>query len=163
MNEDKKSGFNQIPKTIKNNMSDIRNVEHITAKEKLKWRCKCQHVDESGKAVIFRSDNKHSEYTGNPLFVCRLCGSYLDIGEITEEDLEKAMDTVCRAADIIKLRLRPNQSEDDQENYKTMWKLQFMLKSNKFSDLFRAARRRNKNNRRSSGDNGFSSSAPRSH
>lgn len=165
MNDDKKHGMSKIPKNIKNGMSDIRNVEAITNKQKLKLRCKCQHVDESGKTVLFRSDNKKSEYTGNPLFVCRICGSYLDIGEITDEDLAVAADTICRAADVIKMRLRPAQNEEDEESFKTMWKLQYMLKSDKFKDLFRAARRRNKNNRRSgNGDGmGFISGAPRSH
>ena len=89
---------------------------------------------------------------------------FLDFdGEVTEEELKSSIDTISRAADVIKMRLRPNLSEEDAEKYKKIWKLQYLMKSGEFIDLFKAARRRNKNNRRSGGDNGFSSSAPRSH
>ena len=71
-----------VSKRIKNDMSSIRDVENITAKQKLKLRCKCQHIDENGKTMLFRSENQKSDITGNPLFVCRLCGSYLDIYEV---------------------------------------------------------------------------------
>ena len=76
-----------VSKRIKNDMSSIRDVENITAKQKLKLRCKCQHIDENGKTMLFRSENQKSDITGNPLFVCRLCGSYLDIYEVTEEEV----------------------------------------------------------------------------
>ena len=75
---DIKKSKNKTGATIKNYMTDIRNAETIAAKEKTKLRCKCPHTDENGKALLFRSDNKKSEFTGNPLFVCRLCGAYLD-------------------------------------------------------------------------------------
>lgn len=161
--KDNKKGTNKIPKEIKNGMNDIRNVEKVTVKEKLKLRCKCQHTDESGKTVLFRSGSEKSPITDNNLFVCKICGAYLDIGEITEEELERSIDTICRAADIIKMRLRTSQSEEDHENFKTVWRIQYMLKSGKFKDLFTAARRRNKNNNRRSGGDGFSIGAPRSH
>ena len=41
-----------VSKRIKNDMSSIRDVENITAKEKLKLRCKCQHIDENGKTML---------------------------------------------------------------------------------------------------------------
>lgn len=153
----------KVSKMIKNDMSDLRNVEAITAKQKLKLRCKCQHIDENGKTMLFRSENQRSDITGNPLFVCRLCGSYLDINELTEEDLKVAVDTVSRASDVIKMRLRPNLSEDDEAKYKKTWKLQYMMKSGEFTDLFKAARRRNKNNKRSNGGGDFISGRPMSH
>lgn len=164
-NNNKKNGIGKIPKVIKNNMSDIRNVEKITAKEKLKLRCKCQHVDENGKTVLFRAEgqNSKSPITGNPLFVCRLCGSYLDIQEITEEQLDEAIDTISRAANIVKMRLRPNQSDDDLDNYKAMWKTQYLLLSGKFTDLFKAARRRSNKKRSSGNDGGFIAGSPMSH
>lgn len=168
---DKKKEFGKIPKEskgkgskiVKNNMVDLRNVERITNKQKVKWRCKCQHIDENGRSTVFRSDNKRSEITGNPLFVCRICGAYLDLGEITEEKLAEAMDTISRASDIIKFRLRPEQSDEDMENYKMIWKTQYMMKNGKFADLFKAALRRNKNKKRSGGDGGFTIGAPRNH
>lgn len=161
--KDNKKGLNKIPKEVKNGMNDIRNVEKVTVKEKLKLRCKCQHTDESGKTVLFRSGSETSPVTGNHLFVCKICGAYLDIGEITDEELERAIDTICRAADVIKMRLRTSQSEEDHESFKTVWRIQYMLKSGKFKDLFTAARRRNKNNNRRGGNSdGFSIGAPRS-
>lgn len=152
-----------VSKRIKNDMSSIRDVENITAKQKLKLRCKCQHIDENGKTMLFRSENQKSDITGNPLFVCRLCGSYLDIYEVTEEELKSAIDTISRAADVIKMRLRPNLSEEDAEKYKKIWKLQYLMKSGEFIDLFKAARRRNKNNKRSNGSGDFISGRPMSH
>ena len=98
---DIKKSKNKTGATIKNYMTDIRNAETIAAKEKTKLRCKCPHTDENGKALLFRSDNKKSDFTGNPLFVCRLCGAYLDIGELTEEDLASAIDKVSCAAEIV--------------------------------------------------------------
>ena len=154
MNDNKKSGKDKTATTIKNYMTDIRNAELITAKEKTKLRCKCPHVAENGKAMLFRSDNKKSDITGNPLFVCRLCGAYLDIGELDEDDLNTAIDRICRASDIIKMRLRPATSDDDANNYKAIWKIEYMLRSGKFSDLFKAARRRNNKKRNNNGNNG---------
>lgn len=162
MKDDKKKGGHKIPKVIKNNMTDIHNVEKVTAKEKLKLRCKCQHIDESGKAVLFKSNDKKSDITGAPLFVCRLCGSYIDISELTEDELNKSIDNVCRAIDIVKMRLNSEKSEADHENYKTVWRIQYTLKSGKLTDLFKAARNRNKKNKRSNGFDGFTVGAPRS-
>lgn len=161
----KKSGAGKIPKIIKNNMMDIRNVEKITAKEKLKIRCKCQHVDENGRTMLFRADgpNSKSPVTGNPLFVCRLCGAYVDIQEITEDELVRSIDTICRASEHIKMRMRPAQSDADREKFKRTWKTELFLKD-EFSDLFKAARRRG-NKRRSNGmgDGGFIAGRPMSH
>lgn len=158
-----KNKGNKIPKIIRNSMSDIRNVEKVTAKEKLKVRCQCQHVDEGGKAVLFKSDKEKSPYTGAPLFVCRICGQYIDISEITEEKLEDSMDTIARAGDIIKMRLRAEQNEEDEKNLKRVSKIIYDMRSGKFRDLFRAARKRNNNGRRNGGggDSGFISGSPR--
>ena len=139
---DKKKSKNKSGAMIKNYMTDIRNAELIAAKEKTKLRCKCSHTDENGKTLLYRSDNKKSEFTGNPLFVCRLCGAYLDIGELTEEDLASAIDKVACASEIIKMRLRPDINEDDEAAFKSVWKTEYFLKD-KFPDLFKAARRRN--------------------
>lgn len=163
MKPDKKSVMGNIPKNIKNGMSDIRNVEKITAKEKIKLRCKCQHCDDSGHTMLFRSENLKSDITGNPLFCCRLCGAYIDIGEIADDELTRSIDTICRTANVIKMRLRPKQSEDDKEAYKLTWRIQYVLSNGKYVDLYKAARRRGKNKqRRSGGDFGFTSGAPRS-
>ena len=150
---DIKKSKNKTGATIKNYMTDIRNAETIAAKENTKLRCKCPHTDENGKALLFRSDNKKSEFTGNPLFVCRLCGAYLDIGELTEEDLASAIDKVSCAAEIVKMRLRPDTSEDDADIYKSVWKTEYFLKD-KFLDLFKAARRRNNKKRNNNSNNG---------
>lgn len=162
MNDNKKSGKGKTAATIKNYMSDLRNAELITSKEKVKIRCKCPHTDENGKAMLFRSDNKKSDITGNPLFVCRLCGAYIDIGEISDEEVEKSADTLNRMCEIIKMRLRPETSEDDADNYKAIWKTQYMIRSGKLSDLFKAARRRNNKKRSGNGGGGFTAGRPMS-
>ena len=159
---DKKNVKDKTASTIKNNMSDIRNVEFIAAKEKTKLRCKCPHVDENGKTMLFRSGNETSEYSNNPLFVCRLCGAYLDIGELTEEDVNEAIDVIIRASEIIKMRLRPSTSEDDATNFKAVWKMMYFLKGGKFLDLFKAARRRNKKRNGGSNNSGFTAGRPMS-
>lgn len=160
--EKMKHGSNKAQKVIKNNMNDIRNVEKVTAKEKLKIRCQCQHTDESGKTMMFASHEKKSPYTGAPLFVCRLCGQYVDISEITEEELDKSIDTIARAAEIIKIRLRPERSDEDKKAYKRDVKVLYMMRSGQFMDLFKAARKRTKGNNRSNRDSGFISGNPRS-
>ncbi len=162
MDGNKKKNSGKIPKIIKNNMTDIRNVEKIATKEKLKLRCKCQHVDESGRAVLFRADGQKSDITDHPLFVCRLCGSYLDIQEISEDELNRAIDTICRASDIIKMRLMPEKSEDDLKNYTKVWKNQYFIKD-RFADLFKAARRRANRRRSGGGGDGFISGRPMTH
>ena len=158
---DKKSGKNKTPAMIKNYMSDIRNAEFIASKEKIKIRCKCPHVDENGKSTLFRSDKK-SDITGNPLFVCRLCGAYLDIGEITDDEIIKSIDTINRMCEIIKMRLRPEVSEDDDDDFKTVWKILYSLKGGKLSDLFKAARRRNNKKRMGNNGGGFTAGRPMS-
>lgn len=160
--KDSKNKGSKIPKIIRNSMTDIRNVEKVTAKEKLKIRCQCQHVDEAGKAVLFKSEKEKSPYTNAPLFVCRICGQYIDISEITEEKLDEAMDVIARAGDIIKMRLRPEQNEEDEKNLKRTAKIIYDMRSGKYRDLFRAARKRNNGNRRNGGgDGGFISGSPR--
>lgn len=162
MNDNKKKNSGKSSKMIRNDMQDIRNIERITTKEKLRLRCKCQHVDEQFKPAVFRADGQKSDVTGHPLFVCRLCGAYLDLQEITEDDLNNAMDVMCRASEVIKLRLRPDKSEGDRSSLKKVWKFEYFMKS-QFADLFKSARHRQNSRRSNSGGDGFISGRPMSH
>ena len=157
MNEVKKK--NKSALMIKNNMDDIRNVKLIAEKETTKLRCKCQHMDDSGSMMLFRSDDKKSDYTGAPLFCCRLCGAYLDISELDEDRLDHSIDDVCRSIEIIKMRLRPEVSEDDKDLLKKLAQTEFLFKSGKYMKLFRSARRRN-NKKRNNNNNTFFSGNP---
>lgn len=142
---DKQRGKNRIPIKIKNAATDLKTIEKTSRREKMRLQCKCPHTDESGKAALFRHQSETSPITGNPLFVCRVCGKYLDIYEITEQELNTAIDTIDRMTDIIKVRvnIRDDSSENDQKVYKRLWKNQEFLNGD-FRDLATAARKRNK-------------------
>lgn len=140
-NGGKKEVRNKEALNTKNYMIDIRNAEIIANTAKIKIRAKCSHTDENGRTVLFRAGDKKSNFTGNPLFMCRICGQYLDISDLSEDDLASAIDTVCRAGEIIKMRLVET-NENDQKMKKKIANLLFMFRSGKFEDMFRASRRR---------------------
>ena len=60
------------------------------------------------------------------------------------------------------MRLRPEVSEDDADNFKTVWKILYSLKGGKLSDLFKAARRRNNKKRMGNNGGGFTAGRPMS-
>lgn len=70
---------------------------------------------------------------------------------------------MSRASEIVKMRLRPDTSEDDNDIFKSVWKTEYFLKD-KFQDLFKAARRRNnkKRNGNGNGNGGFIAGRPMS-
>lgn len=162
MKDNKSVSKNKNQKKVRNDMKDIITLRKISDKEAIKIRCKCQHTREDGSHALFRTNEK-SPFTERPLFHCEMCHAYVDIGTVDEEDLKRSIDTISRTIDIIKLRLKPDQNEEDHETYKLLWKFQFSLENGKILDLYHAAIRRNKNTRRNRNNDGFTIGAPRSH
>ncbi len=134
---------------IKNNFAEIRDARKVLDKTELKNQCKCPHVDDRGSTSMYRSNVK-SEVSGNPLFVCRLCGCYLDIGEITEEEMTSAFDITNRMMHIVKMGLKQSNSEKDAELLHDLASMQKFFLS-RFVDLAKATRRKSRKNRNNGG------------
>lgn len=155
MDKDNKRPKNKIPIQIRNGTSDIKNIQKTASREMHRLQCKCSHTGEDGRPALFRHNSETSQITRNPLFVCRICGKYLDIYDISEEELNEAINRVDRMIDIIKIRMniRPDSPEGDIKTFKRLWKTQdFLTADGGFKDLARAARKRNK--KKSGGGNG---------
>jgi len=149
-------------KIIRSYYDDLKTAEKATALEKLKLRCKCPHQDSEGKVALIRSGSEKSPITGNPLFVCRMCGAYVDISTITDEDLTTAIDSISRMSEVIKMRLNGSKSEKDEKAYKRVVKTQFFLQA-QFMDLAKAARNRNKKKGKGGGGSRFNAERPTTH
>lgn len=149
-------------KIIRSYYDDLKTAEKATGFEKLKLRCKCPHQDDEGRVALIRSNNEKSPITGNPLFVCRMCGAYIDIAPIEDEELDKAIDSISRMSEVIKMRLNGSKSEKDEKAYKKVVRTQFFLKA-QFMDLAKAARNRNKKKGGGQRDNRFSAGRATTH
>ena len=75
-------------------------------KVQLHFQCKCAHRDSNGSfALNVPGQNpKKSQFTGAPLYRCRVCKKELDISNISEDEFMKALDLVNRVCDLSKIR-----------------------------------------------------------
>jgi hypothetical protein len=100
-------------------------------KVQLQFQCKCAHRDSNGSfalAVPSGQNPKKSQYTGAPLYRCRVCKKELDISNISEEEFMKSLDVINRVCDLSKMYL-DLRSEKDQETLKAFSKLQYRMNS----------------------------------
>lgn len=149
-------------KIIRSYYDDLKVAEKATALEKLKLRCRCPHQDPEGRVALIRSSNEKSPFTGNPLFACRMCGAYVDISSIDDEELNKAIESISRMSEVIKMRLNGSKSEKDEKAYKKVVRTQFFLKA-QFMDLAKAARNRNKKKNKGGNGSRFNAGRPTTH
>lgn len=154
----KKNKYGKPVKVIKAGMDDLRNIKKIAKKEEVKIQCKCQHVDEYGKSALFRSKKK-SDTTGNTLFCCHICQDYIDIAPISSSEMDDAVDKVITGINMIKFRLQPQQSESDRKLFKSFAKMEYILKSGKYKELFDKASQPG-NKRKSNSMGNFVTGAP---
>lgn len=126
-------------------------------KVRLQFQCKCPHRDANGSfalAVPSGQNSKKSQFTGAPLYRCRVCKKELDISNISEEEFMKALDCINRVYDLSKMYLDLH-SEKDQETLVTLSKQQYRMNA-MLPDAFRTIRKggrrkKNKNNNPMSG------------
>ena len=99
-------------------------------KVRLQFQCKCAHRDANGSFALSvpSSNSRKSQYTGAPMYRCRVCKKELDISNISEEDFYKALDCINRVYDLSKMYL-DLKSEKDQETLVALSKQQYRLNS----------------------------------
>ncbi len=109
-------------------------------KVRLQFQCKCAHRDANGSfALNVPGQNaKRSQYTGAPMYKCRVCKKELDISNISEEEFMKALDCINRVYDLSKMYL-DLRGEKDQEMLKTLSKQQYRINST-LIDAFKTIR-----------------------
>ena len=100
-------------------------------KVRLQFQCKCAHRDANGSfalSVPSGPNAKKSQFTGAPLYRCRVCKKELDISNISAEKFNEAMDLINRVYDLSKMHL-DLRSEKDQETLAALSKQQYRLNS----------------------------------
>lgn len=155
----KQRGRNKHAVVVKNTTEEIRSARRSVQKLEERNMCFCPHTDSEGRLALTSVKGARSDITGAPMFACRLCTKYIDISEITDDDFIRAVDTIDRYLDVIKMCLS-NSSEEDMKDLKRCAKFQKFL-NGKFRDLATAAKRKNKKKKnRSSGDSRFTINRP---
>lgn len=129
--------------------------ERAMGKVRLQFQCKCAHRDANGSFALNvpGPNSKKSQYTGAPLYRCRVCKKELDISNISEEEFMKALDTINRVYDLSKMYL-DLRSEKDQEMLKTLSKQQYRINStlvDAFKTIRKGGNKKKKNNNPMSG------------
>ena len=92
----------------------IRNKK-ATDNLEVKIQCDCSHRDANNAFVLLPltgQNAKKNPYTNNPLFRCKICGAYIDIGTIKEEDIKIALDRIWNLLNVTKMRLDPTSEKD---------------------------------------------------
>ena len=125
-------------------------------KVKLHYQCKCAHRDPNGSFALNTpgQNSKKSQFTGAPLYMCRVCKKSLDISNIPEEKFNEAMAIIDSVCDLSKMYLNLS-TEKDLDLLKDIAKLQYKI-NNMVPDMYKTIRKggnkkKNKNNNPMSG------------
>lgn len=116
----------------------VQETKQNAAKAETKLHCVCLH--QRGKNPALKKTNK-TDPNGNPQWICRRCGKTINLQKLEVGDLEKAIATVDRAIDVIKILANP-ENEKDITTLKKVSKLQFRL--TELTKLYQAAVNNNK-------------------
>ena len=128
-----------------------KSIERAT----LQLQCACPHRDANGAISINPPSGQNAEkskITGAPLYQCRECYKKLDLSNISQEEFDKALYTICRVIDIGKIR-GDYKSEKDRELMQNLSSIEFQLEEilpDVFQTIVKSGNRKKKKGR--SGD-----------
>lgn len=111
--------------------SILKANQRAMEKVQLQYMCKCAHRDANGSfalSVPSGPNPRKSQYTGAPLYRCRVCKRELDISNISEDDFNRSLDCINRVYDLAKMYL-DLRNEKDRELLKTLSKQQYRMNS----------------------------------
>lgn len=108
----------------------LRANEKGMKKAGLQMRCACTHHDGNG-AISLNSPQggpnaEKSKFTGAPLYMCRECYAKIDVSPISQEDFDKAIDTINRVLEIGKIKM-DIRTDRDRELSEEVAEFQFKL------------------------------------
>lgn len=133
----------------------ITRNERATSNLRVKIQCDCSHRDANNAFVLMPLTGQHakkSPYTNNPLFRCKICGAYIDIGTINEADIKIAIDRIWNLLNVTKMRLDPT-SEKDAKLRKRIAKLLYRQQT-LVPDCYKMIQRSNNKKKKKSGSGG---------
>ena len=139
-------------KKINKYVAKINSTEKMSAAAKKKARAECLHR----RGKDFTLVRKDPKVPGEPVtWSCKTCGARIVLNKMSEADLQKSIDNVYQACNLIKISLRPNDSERDRTTMEMIIKMMFQLDMY-IMPLYKAAlssngNRREKSDRRMSG------------
>ena len=144
-----KQDVRQNGRDITKMYTEIVKDEKKTAHRRLRLRSACPH----------RMDDKPTlkpqrQPDGRVIFKCQMCGQMIDLTTIQDGDLQKAIDTIVRACDFIKMTAGTSE-RDRRLVEEVISEIEFMAQAF-MRDAYKAARghstkKFNKNGRRNTG------------
>ena len=124
---------------------------------KIQKRCECHHKDINGGISLIPpvGGGRKNPITGAPYYTCKTCKSEIDISKISQEDFDKALDTIVRVIDIAKMRAQL-ESEKDIELFEEMGRNQYFLLGT-MPDIFKYISKNDKKKKKKGNGGGLSS------
>lgn len=139
-------------KKINKYVAKINSTEKMSAAAKKKAQAECLHRHGKDFTLV----RKEAKIPGEPVtWYCKTCGAKIALNKMSEEELQKSIDNVYQACNLIKISLRPNDSERDYNTMHIITDMMFQLDMS-IMPLYKAAlssngNRREKSDRRMSG------------
>lgn len=128
-----------------NNMSARKKSEHLLQNRMMTDRaieenkCTCTHTVKGDMKL--KPSKKYNQGSGQLIYICTECQKEVRIRNISDEEIDKAIDTLDDMIDIIKLSADMTK-EGDAKIVKKLAKVQFRLR-NEIKDLYKAAKSKN--------------------
>jgi hypothetical protein len=123
---------------IKKQSEELDKQEKHFGKYKEELKAKCTHTRNGELTLVPKKDGNKD---GELVYVCKQCRKVLRFSRIDENDLQKSIDLIDQAIDIIKASANTN-NENDDEMVKRMAKVQYRLR-NDIMPYYKAATSRN--------------------
>lgn len=105
MSRDKKR-MNSEYQRISKAMEEVASVDKQSARARIKVRARCPHAKVPGTPELVRKNTSD----GKVEWYCRNCGEKISLERISDDDLKKAIQTVCDAANIVKIMAKSGDS-----------------------------------------------------
>lgn len=111
-------------KEIAKKIQRVREIDKKSALSKKLICAECLHR-KNGSYALVRSDNRGPG--GGTEWHCKNCGAKIELKQIDQKELLKAIDTVYQACNMVKLTARPDVSEKDASLVKMVSDMMFRL------------------------------------
>lgn len=124
---------------IRKEIEDVTKQERTLDKIKETLKCQCTHTKKGDFTLVRKSGEERK-------WICKQCQKIIAIERIDENELQKAIDIIDNAIDVIKLSTDTGR-DDDAKVVEKVGKMQYRLR-NEILPFYKAAVQKNKGGQR---------------